>query len=92
MVVRSGSTLTEGTFGQKVSLKTVNTYNTRYSLSLNCLQPDGLAGVNIIGEPEYIYDLSLVDNLTGQEVLTSSVNSPGLPPHIIMPKLKEAFR
>lgn len=90
--MRNGPVLTEGTIGQRVSLDTLNTYKTRYSLSLAWTQPSGLNGVNIIGEPEYLYDLSLVDNLTGQEVLTSSVNSPGLPPHIIMPKLIEAFR
>jgi len=70
MVVHNGETLTEGTVGRTVSLKTYDNPNkTRYLLKVN----QGQEAIVISNESAwYSYDISVVDTLTGSEVLTYS--------------------
>ena len=69
--VYQGPDVTEGQMGEKTKLKSYNTFNTRYTLLIrqnlydHCLNFEGA----------YVYDISMVDNKTGSEVLTMSGRS-----------------
>ena len=66
MVVYGGPTVTEGEIGKKTAVKNFDTFNTRYSLYVASEAFDTCLNL----EPAISYDLSLVDNKTGSEVIT----------------------
>ena len=88
MIVRRGPVITEGTVDRKVFLQSASTFNTRYTLDVRF----SVYCRSLAWGPSYCYDLSMVDNKTGQEVLTSSVNIPGLYSYAIKPVLSKALR
>ncbi|WP_425399899.1 hypothetical protein [Aeoliella sp.] len=66
LVVYSGPEVTEGSVGDKTQLKRYNTFNTRYSLFVVSRTYDYCLNL----DPAITYDVSLVDNKTGTEVVT----------------------
>jgi hypothetical protein len=69
LAVYSGPKVTEGSLGERTRLKQYQTFNTRYTIFIDYEQfdwrfPDF--------EPMYHYDISLVDNRKGEEVMTMS--------------------
>jgi hypothetical protein len=70
LVVDKGPVRTVGTLGKETDIKTGNSFRTRYRLLISQSQFDycGLIG----GSPAINYDLSLIDNATGGEVITQS--------------------
>jgi hypothetical protein len=68
LVVYRGPTRTVGTVGERTDLATGDTFKTRYRLMINQRQFD----MCITGDPALFYDLSLIDNETGEEVFAQS--------------------
>ena len=68
LMIDQGPVRTRGEFGPHVALETSSTYRTRYRLAIAASQVDWC----IIGSPSIVYDLSLVDNMTGREVIAQS--------------------
>lgn len=66
LVVYNGPEVTEGAVGNKTKLKRYNTFNTRYSLLVASSFFDYCLNL----DEAIVYDVSLVDNKTGTEVLT----------------------
>jgi hypothetical protein len=72
LVVDHGPDVLVGSVGEKTDLASSNTYLTRYRLLISQTQTDVcLPG----GKPEVKYDLSVIDNQNGEEVLTESGKS-----------------
>lgn len=69
MAVYSGPEILEGTSGSSVRMEKYRTFNTRYTL-LGTERNTGPAGCFI--SQYFIYDIAIVDNKTGQEVMTMS--------------------
>jgi hypothetical protein len=67
LVVSRGPLHTVGTVGEKTNIKTSGTFNTRYKLIIRQFQFDTCV---ITQSPAIDFDLSLIDNSTGEEVLT----------------------
>jgi hypothetical protein len=67
-----GPDVVEGTVGEKTNLSSSNTFLTRYRLLIRQTQV-GLCLPR--GKPEVRYDLSVIDNRNGEEVLTESGDS-----------------
>ncbi len=72
--VASGPTITEGRTGEKTLLKTYDTSVTRYSLRTEWSQYDYRIPDF---DPMYHFDISVLDNKTGAEVLTASGSHSG---------------
>jgi len=70
----SGPTITEGRTGEKTLLKTYDTSVTRYSLRTEWSQYDYRIPDF---DPMYHFDISVLDNKTGAEVLTASGSHSG---------------
>lgn len=69
LAVYRGPRITEGTLGEKTRLEEYGTFNTRYALFVDYKQYD----VRFPDfEPMYTFDISIIDNNTGKEVLTMS--------------------
>jgi hypothetical protein len=68
LVVDRGPRRTVGTLGEKTDLATADTFHTRYRLVIAQQQFDYC----ILGGAAISYDLSLIDNATGEEVITQS--------------------
>lgn len=68
LVVKKGPKVTEGSLGKKVRLEEYDTFSTRYTLTLWDRQVD----LNVKFEWVYNYDLSIIDNKTGEEILNIS--------------------
>jgi hypothetical protein len=66
--VADGPNITEGRTGEKTLLKSYGTSLTRYSLKTEWSQFDW----SIDFDPMYHFDISVLDNKTGEEVLTAS--------------------
>lgn len=71
MVVTRGPTVVEGKAGQDVDLKEYDTFNTRYLLKIEASVVD----LCFSFEKLYNYDLSMIDNKTGEEIFTMSGNA-----------------
>lgn len=72
LVVDRGPDVLVGSVGENTNLESGNTFLTRYRLLIRQTQ----VGLCIPrGKPEVRYDLSVVDNRTGEEVLTESGDS-----------------
>jgi hypothetical protein len=69
LIVDSGPRRTIGTLGEKTNLATGDTFLTRYRLIIRQSQFDTCL---MTGVPAVSYDLSLVDNASGEEVMTQS--------------------
>jgi hypothetical protein len=67
VTVYRGPEVTRGTMGEKTHLERGGTYTTRYTLFLRWDQFDTCVPRF---DPAYNYDLSLVDNADGSEILT----------------------
>jgi hypothetical protein len=68
-LVDAGPRRTIGTLGEKTDLATGNTFLTRYRLIVQQRQVD----ICILGgDPAINYDLSLIDNRTGEEIISQS--------------------
>jgi hypothetical protein len=72
LVVDRGPDLVTGTVGENTNLASSNTFLTRYRLLIKQTQ---VALCFPRARPEVRYDLSVVDNRTGEEVLTESGDS-----------------
>lgn len=68
MVIDAGPTRTTGTVGTDVSLATADTFNSRYRLALYSDQYD----LCLNFQPMIRFDISVIDNRTGAEVMTMS--------------------
>jgi hypothetical protein len=68
LVVDAGPTRTVGTLGANTDLATGKSFRTRYRLVLRQSQFD----ICIIGGAAINYDLSLIDNQSGEEVISES--------------------
>ena len=68
MSVDRGPIVTEGQIGTDTRLQQYDTFNTRYRLLVRGRQFDICLNL----DPALVYDISLTDNLNGQEVLTMS--------------------
>jgi hypothetical protein len=68
MVVYRGPEVTRGTVGEEVRLARGNTFNSRYNLIVEQRRVDLCLNL----EPEILYDISLIDNRSGAEVITMS--------------------
>ena len=66
LLVQRGPRVTEGTFGETTRLEEFNTFNYRYTLYLDWRRYDWCFDF----EELVSYDISLVDNENGSEVLT----------------------
>lgn len=64
-----GPKITEGTVGEKTKLKEYNTFNSRYNLLISYTFYDHRFPDFT---PIYFYDISFIDNTTGEEVMTMS--------------------
>ena len=60
LLVYRGPKVTEGSLGENLRLEEYDTYNTRYTIFIDCYHSS------------WVYDLSMVDNKTGAEVITMS--------------------
>jgi hypothetical protein len=69
ITVESGPERTVGTLGEKTDLATGRTFLTRYRLMINQRQVDVCAGT---GLPTVSYDLSVIDNQSGEEIMTQT--------------------
>jgi hypothetical protein len=69
IAVERGPVRTVGTLGVQTDLETGITFKTRYRLALTQRQVDVCLGT---GLPMVAYDLSLIDNRTGEEIMTAS--------------------
>lgn len=69
LAVYRGPRVTEGSIGDKTRLEEYGTFNTRYTLFVDYDQYDWRFPDF---DPMYHYDISLVDNRTGEEVMTIS--------------------
>lgn len=72
LVVDHGPDVVIGSVGEKTNLASGNTFLTRYRLLIHQTQ---VALCFPRGKPEVRYDLSVIDNRTGAEVLTESGDS-----------------
>jgi hypothetical protein len=72
--VADGPTITEGRTGERTFLKTYDTSVTRYSLRTEWSQYDFRIWDF---DPMYHFDISVLDNKTGAEVLTASGSHSG---------------
>ena len=74
MSVYSGPEVLEGSAGEKVSLKKYSTSNTRYTLDGYGVRVDDCLSFKDgnIFVPDLTYDIAIIDNKTGSEVLTMS--------------------
>lgn len=68
LVYGHGPIKTEGEFNKNVSLETYDTFNTRYNL----LVEEDWTDYCLTFDSELNYDISLIDNKTGEEVITLS--------------------
>lgn len=68
MLVDAGPTMTKGTVGKEVELATSGTFNSRYRLALRWEQFDLCLNL----QPMLRFDVSVIDNKTGAEVMTMS--------------------
>jgi len=66
LVVYRGPSITEGTLGEKTTIKQYDTFNTKYLLVVVSKQFDICLNLS----PAIIYDISLIDNTSGMEVFT----------------------
>lgn len=66
MSVYRGPDVTEGTMGGETKLESYNTYNTRYTLAM----ASNVYDVCLNFSPAVSYDISLIDNKTGTEIIT----------------------
>jgi hypothetical protein len=69
ITVYRGPEMMRGTIGETTRLERGGTFTTRYALFLRWQQRDVCV---VGGDPSYSYDISLVDNQDGSEVLTLS--------------------
>lgn len=69
LAVYRGPRVTEGSFGKDTRLEEYSTFNTRYTIFIAYDQYD-VRFPDL--EPMYRYDISFVDNDTGEEVMTMS--------------------
>jgi hypothetical protein len=67
ITVYRGPEVTQGTMGEKTYLERGRTFTTRYTLFLKWNQFDTCVPRF---DPAYAYDISLVDNANGSEILT----------------------
>ena len=72
LVVDRGPDMVTGTVGETTNLASSNTFLTRYRLLIHQTQ---VALCFPRARPEVRYDLSVIDNRTGEEVLTESGDS-----------------
>jgi hypothetical protein len=70
MSVDRGPDVTKGTFGERTNLANSNTFLSRYRLVGSQRQID-LCAIPL-GNPLVVYDLSVIDNKTGGEVMTQN--------------------
>jgi hypothetical protein len=70
MSVDRGPDVVQGSIGEKTSLASGATFLTRYRLMLKQRQFD--ICIVPIGGPAVRYDLSVVDNRTGEEIITQN--------------------
>jgi hypothetical protein len=68
-IVDAGPRRTIGTLGEKTDLATGNTFLTRYRL---IVKQDQVSTCILGGDPSIVYDLSLIDNRTGEEIITQN--------------------
>ena len=86
LTVDRGPNVAEGTVGKETHLEMYGSFSTRYRLHLSCQPlPDPSWRFQVV----YIYDISIIDNKTGREVLTLS---GGAEEKVIVKKLREALR
>ena len=72
--VADGPTITEGRTGERTFLKTYDTSVTRYTLRTEWNHHDYMLPDF---DPVYYFDISVLDNKTGSEVLTASGSHSG---------------
>ncbi len=85
LVVYRGPEVTEGSIGKKTKIKKYSTFNTRYSLSVASNQYDLCLNL----QPAISYDISLIDNKTGSEILTLDGNGCE---NTVVDKFKQALK
>lgn len=68
-VVYRGPNVTEGSLGEKTRIESYSTFNSRYRLLLRDQRVDYCVPV---GGPMYRFDISVIDNKSGSELLTMS--------------------
>ena len=77
LVVDRGPVVTRGSLGENTDIATSGTYRSRYRLNVAVLAAEPA----ITGDTVYRYDVSIVDNREGAEVLT--MNGRGLGHEIV---------
>lgn len=70
LMVDKGPNILEGRMSESVKLESYGTFNTRYRMSIKSNQIDLCMGFTI--SPGLRFDISIVDNKTGSEVMTMS--------------------
>ena len=70
LMVDKGPNILEGRMSESVKLESYGTFNTRYRMSIKSNQIDLCMGFPI--SPLLRFDISIVDNKTGSEVMTMS--------------------
>ena len=85
LIVDRGPRITEGEFGEKTKLQEYDSFNSRYRLALAYRRMDISLRLQVI----YSYDISLIDNKTGTEVITLSGKGEE---DVIVDKLKAAIK
>ncbi len=83
--VDRGPDVVQGTVGDNTHIEMSNTFNSRYRLRLTYDWYD----VSIRFQDMYTYDISLIDNQSGSEVLTLSGNGEE---DVIVDRLRKALR
>lgn len=68
LLVDRGPRVTEGEIGDKTRLEEYNTFKTRYRLGISYHQYD--VCVNMYFDPAIKYEITVIDNMTGAEVIT----------------------
>lgn len=71
LMVDKGPNVLEGRLSESVKLESYGTFNTRYRISIESYRADGCIGIGWTS-PLLNFDISIVDNKTGSEVITMS--------------------
>lgn len=85
LLVDRGPRVTEGRLGEETKLQEYDSFNSRYRLVLSCRWID----ISLRFQDIYSYDISLIDNETGTEVITLSGNGEE---NVIVEKLRVAIK
>jgi hypothetical protein len=69
-MVDKGPNVLEGRLSESVKLESYGTFNTRYRILIKSNQIDSCIGIPL--SPLLKFDISIIDNKTGSEVMTMS--------------------